>query len=88
MPVSQEMAINVTGSSGPMSAIPGHEAHVSFRRTEKKKNISISHCPGAAMRSLETCTHIIPMPELCDPNFASKQPPPMLVVSVISVLVH
>ena len=24
---------------------------------------SISHCPGAATRILETCTHIIPMPE-------------------------
>ena len=25
--------------------------------------ISICHCPGVAMGNLETCTHVIPMPE-------------------------
>ena len=34
-PVSQEMAINVTGSNGLIRPVPGHEAHVSFRRAEK-----------------------------------------------------
>ena len=48
------------------------------------------------MRSLETCTHVIPMPELCiytpkfftyHPEFWVQTPTPMLVVSMVSVLV-
>ena len=38
---------------------PVHEAHLSFRDAQ---NVSISHFPGVATRSLETCTHVIPMP--------------------------
>ena len=51
------------------------------------------------MRSLETYTHVILMPESCtytlkifflsyDHNFESKHPLTRLVVSIVSVLVH
>ena len=91
--VSQKMAINVVGSHDPMSLT--HEAHISFRSTKANFHWSLSGCGEG---SLEICTHVILMPELCIyiPNltpfltliFESKHPPPMLVIGVVSILVY
>ena len=36
--------------------------------------ISISHCLGAAVGSLETCTHVILMPESHSPSLVFNTP--------------
>ena len=77
-----------------MNVNPAHGAHTSFRSPKVNFYLSLSGCSTG---SLETCTHVIPMPKLCiyilnltpsHPHFESTHPTPMLVISMVSVLVY
>ena len=88
------MAINVIGPSGPLILI--HEAHISFQMCRRTFTLVIVWVQHGEPGNMHPCNpnasimhlHPLKITLLITLDFEFEHPPPMLLVSMVSVLVH